>query len=227
MAQSVALPCVGLFSSFGVACLRRSYNGVSTFLNHNKWCARDRREFSRNLHKRQKYLDGWKEVFMNCNIFRHDFKSVYGFTSRHVWKVLLMVSGLSVLLTVHFTQMAFSSSFTGVVTADNANYSKIFLSKIEKFSRRFQRLKDEKVEASLALTKQQVSFWSFWARSKERSVAQIWHFLNMNFGISAKSPWNSRTYWISHFFNLWSTSHQHSLNRAAHIVESWNPGLEV
>ena len=34
-----------------------------------------------------------------------------------------MVSGLSVLLTVHFTQMAFSSSFTGVVTADNANYS--------------------------------------------------------------------------------------------------------
>ena len=188
-------------------CLPGSYNGVSTFLNHNKWCARDRREFSRNLHKRQKYLDGWKEVFMNCNFFRHDFKSVYGFTSRHVWKVLLMVSGLSVLLTVHFTQMAFSSSFTGVVTADNANYSKIFLSKIEKFSRRFQRLKDEKVEASLALTKQQVSFWSFWARSKERSVAQIWHFLNMNFGISAKSPWNSRTYWISHFFNLWWTSH--------------------
>ena len=40
-------------------------------------------------------------------------------------EVLLMVSGLSVLATVHFTQMAFSSSFTGVVTADNANYSTI------------------------------------------------------------------------------------------------------
>ena len=53
-------------------------------------------------------------------------------------EVLLMVSGLSVLLTVHFTQMAFSSSFTGVVTADNANYSKyIFLWKIKQY---FQRL---------------------------------------------------------------------------------------
>ena len=26
-------------------CLHGSYNGVSTFLNHNKWCARDRRDF--------------------------------------------------------------------------------------------------------------------------------------------------------------------------------------
>ena len=43
--------------------------------------------------------------------------------------------------------------------------------------------------------------WSFWAAWKDQLAAQIWHFLNMNFGISAKSPWPSR-YQICPFFNI-------------------------
>ena len=194
-------------------CLHGSYNGVSTFLNHNKWCARDRREFPQKTtisHEKSsaitlicncfKLSAGWLDAYnhkcdKNCEycpttgslrfkrqdenvsttalqcsedaeiktslshrlnhctewqvrqlscpkqlkMFHYRYLSCcetrnvgkcYNFSvmknDLHVaafWEVLLMVSGLSVLLTVHFTQMAFSSSFTGVVTADNANYS--------------------------------------------------------------------------------------------------------
>ena len=50
-------------------CLHGSYNGVSTFLNHNKWCARDRREFPQKTtisHEKSNATKFWFVIALNC-----------------------------------------------------------------------------------------------------------------------------------------------------------------